>query len=42
MSFEIIKKNFDRGLYTVAMVRVAVKAGVITAEQFTEITGETY
>ena len=39
MNFDTIKKNYDRGLWNVAMVRVAVKKGVITKEQFKEITG---
>lgn len=42
MNYETIKKNFERGLWTVAMVRMAVKKGVITKEQFKEITGEDY
>jgi uncharacterized XkdX family phage protein len=40
MSFEIIKHNYERGLWSIQMVRTAVKKGVITAEQFKEITGE--
>ena len=42
MSYETIKKNFERGLWNVAMVRVAVRKGVITREQFKEITGKEY
>lgn len=42
MSYELIKRNFQRGLWTEAMVRVAVKKGVITKEQFKEITGVEY
>ena len=42
MNYETIKKNFERGLWTVAMVRVAVKKGVISREQFKEITGKEY
>ena len=42
MNYETIKKNFERGLWTVAMVRVAVKKGVITREQFKEITGKDF
>lgn len=42
MTFEMIKKNFDRGLWNESMVRVAVVKGVITEVQFTEITGVTY
>lgn len=42
MTFEFIKKNYDRGLWNTIMVRTAVQKGVITAEQFKEITGEDY
>lgn len=42
MSFEMIKRNFDKKLWSIAMVKVAVKKGVITKEQFKEITGEEY
>ena len=42
MSYEMIKRNFDRGLWTEAMVRLAVRKGVITAEQFKEIVGKAY
>lgn len=38
MNFDIIKRNFDRGLWNAVMVRLAVKKGMITAEQFTAIT----
>lgn len=42
MNFDTIKRNYDKGLWTKAMVRVAVRKGIITAEQYREITGETY
>ncbi len=42
MNFELIKRNYDRGLWTKAMVRVAVRKGVITKKQFAQITGEEY
>jgi hypothetical protein len=42
MTFEIIKRNFDRKLWNKQMVAVAVTKGVITAAQYTEITGEAY
>lgn len=42
MSYEMIKRNFDRGLWTVAMVAVAVNKGVITPEQYETITGQPY
>ena len=42
MNYETIRKNFERNLWTVAMVRTAVKKGVISREQFKEITGKEY
>lgn len=42
MNFETIKRNYDRKLWSKAMVRTAVKKGVITAGQYQEITGEAY
>ena len=42
MNFKTIKSNYDKGLWSKSMVRIAVRKGVITAEQFTEITGEQY
>lgn len=42
MTFGTIKRNYDRGLWNEAMVRMAVRKGVITAEQFKEITGKDY
>jgi uncharacterized XkdX family phage protein len=40
MSFELIKKNYERGLWTKLMVAKAVEKNVITAAQYEEITGE--
>ena len=42
MTYDLVKRNFDRGLWTAQMVRLAVRKGVITKEQFKEITGEDY
>ena len=42
MSFEIIKNNYDKGLWNASMVRIAVKKGIITSEEYQEITGEKY
>lgn len=42
MSFERIKFNYDAGLWSKPMVRMAVRKGVITKEQFKEIVGEDY
>ena len=40
--FEKIKAWYESGLWSKAMVRNAVRKGKITAEQYTEITGEPY
>lgn len=42
MTFEIIKSNYEKGLWTKQMVRLAVRKGIITQEQYKEITGEDY
>ena len=42
MSFEMIKRNYDKKLWNIAMVKMAVKKGIITREQFEEITGQEY
>lgn len=42
MTYEIIKRNYDRGLWNKQMVRLAVTKQVITQEQYKEITGEDY
>ena len=42
MNFETVKRNYDRGLWNTAMVKMAVRKGVITKEQYREITGQDY
>jgi len=42
MTFEMIKRNYERGLWSKQMVAVAVKKGVITPQQYEEIVGEPY
>lgn len=42
MSFERIKYYFEAGLWSVPMVKMAVKKGIINKEQFKEITGKDY
>ena len=42
MNFDIVKKNYDKGLWTKQLVRMAVRKGVITSEQYKEIVGEEY
>lgn len=41
MTFPLIKQNYDRGLWSKVMVRMAV-GRVITAEEYELITGEAY
>lgn len=38
----MIKRNFDKGLWNAQMVKMAVKKGVITKEEYKEITAEDY
>lgn len=42
MDFETIKRNYVQKLWNIMLVRAAVKKGVITSEQFEEITGQKY
>ena len=42
MNYEIILKNYQKGLWNRAMVALAVKKGVLTPDQYREITGENY
>lgn len=42
MNYETIKKNFERGLWSASMVKMAVRKGIITKEQYKEITGKDY
>ena len=40
--YQKVKNYYERNLWTIAMVRNAVKKNWITEEQFKEITGEDY
>lgn len=42
MDFETIKKNYERGLWNIVLVKTAVVKGLITKAQYKEITGFTY
>lgn len=42
MNFETVKRNYDKGLWTLALVKMAVRKGIINREQFREITGQIY
>ena len=40
MNFELIKKNFDRGLWNEIQIEIAKNKGVITQEQYKEIVSK--
>ena len=42
MNYVTVKKNYEKGLWSAPMVKMAVKKGIITKEQYTEITGKEY
>lgn len=42
MNFETIKRNFERNLWSKEMVKMCVQKGVITKEQYQQITAEEY
>ena len=42
MSYERVKYYYEAGLWSKPMVKMAVKKGVISKEQYQEITGEAY
>ena len=42
MNFKMIKRNYEKGLWSKSMVKMAVKKGVITKSEYKEITSEEY
>ena len=42
MNYATVKRNYERGLWSLVMVKMAVRKGLITQTQYTEITGEEY
>ena len=40
--FDLVKRHFDEGFWSIKKVRNAVVKGWITAEEFQEITGEVF
>jgi hypothetical protein len=40
--YDKVKSYYDRGLWTIEMVHNAVIKGWITADEYTEITGQPY
>lgn len=42
MNFDNVKSNYEKGLWNIILVKMAVKKGIITREQYEEITGFVY
>lgn len=42
MNYERVKYYYEAGLWSKPMVKMAVRKGVITQEQYKEIVGEDY
>ena len=42
MTYEMVKKNYDKKLWNKQMVAIAVVKNIITEEQYKGITGEDY
>ena len=42
MNFDNIKYYYEAGLWSLPMVRMAVKKGVITKEEYKKITNQDY
>lgn len=42
MDFNTVKKNYEKGLWNAVLVKMAVKKGLITKDQYQEITGFVY
>lgn len=40
MNYELIKKNYDRGLWNKRQVEIAKEKGVITEEEYNKIVGD--
>lgn len=38
--FEVLKQRYEQGRITKAMLKIYIKKGVITQEQYNEIVGE--
>ena len=42
MNFATIKRNYEKGLWSLAMVKMAVRKGILTGEEYDENTGNAY
>lgn len=40
--FDLVKKNYNNGFWSIDKVRKAVEKNWITAQEFKEITGQSY
>ena len=40
MTFEIVKRNYDRGLWNKKQVEIAKNKGLITEDEYKQIVGE--
>ena len=42
MNYDDVKRNYEKGYWNVILVKIAVKKGIITKDQFKKITGQEY
>lgn len=42
MDYETIKRNYERKLWNILLVKMSVKKGIITPEEYEDITGFVY
>lgn len=42
MNYETIKRNYERGLWTIQLVKMAVEKHCITEDEYKDITGFVY
>ena len=42
MNFDTLKERYDNGRITITMLKLYVRKGIITAEEYELITGEVY
>lgn len=42
MNYETVKKNYENGLWSITLVKMAVKKGIITKAEYAKITGFVY
>lgn len=42
MNYEMVKNNYEKGLWNIQLVKIAVAKGIITREDYKTITGIEY